>query len=336
MRARSAWTSQVTRLRALSRPACSHREDGASVRGREERVHLGGVWPVRRPACADRLGPVMDPGLAAGGVHPGAACDLPKQAVVATLRSELLGVVVAVRPPKRSLHSCLTAVMESGRPPCGGVGFPAPRAAEAARFLGIGRRLPGGPGPGPRGLVPLARGLPPSPTSRPGWWCVTVISDVRCGIQLVPVSGYGLRFRRPPRCRDVLRFRRSWASFREQSASGPCSTGESVAFPRRCQRRNALSFHGLCSPSRSSLARSSVGSGFLGLPCGRLRSPAPASGSLEGSAAVREVPLAVARVAARRVCPGRVSHRRGGSGRPRACASGWLSPSVRCGPSWGS
>jgi hypothetical protein len=117
---------------------------------------------------------VMDPGLAAGGVHPGAACDLPKQAVVATLRSELLGVVVAVRPPKRSLHSCLAVVVESGRPPCGGVGFPSPRAAEAARFVGIGRRFPGGPGAVPRGLVPLARGLPPSPTSRPGWWCVTV------------------------------------------------------------------------------------------------------------------------------------------------------------------
>lgn len=27
--------------------------------------------PVRRSACADHLGPVMDPGLAAGGVHPG-------------------------------------------------------------------------------------------------------------------------------------------------------------------------------------------------------------------------------------------------------------------------
>jgi hypothetical protein len=73
MRARSAWTSQATRLRALSRPACSHREDGASVRGRGGRIHLGGVSPVQRPACADRLGPAMDPGLAAGGVHPGPA-----------------------------------------------------------------------------------------------------------------------------------------------------------------------------------------------------------------------------------------------------------------------
>jgi hypothetical protein len=135
---------------------------------------------------------------------------------------------------------------------------------------------------------------------------------------------------------DALRCRRPWASSREQSASGPCSTGESVAFLHRFQRRNALSFHGLCSPSRSSLARSSAGSGFFCLPCGRLPSPAPASGSLGGSAAVREVPLAVARVAARRVCPGKVSHRRGGSGLPRAFASGSLSPSVRCGPSWGS
>jgi hypothetical protein len=37
---------------------------------------------------------------------------LPKQVVAASLRSELLGAVVAVRSPKRSLHSCLAVVVE--------------------------------------------------------------------------------------------------------------------------------------------------------------------------------------------------------------------------------
>lgn len=46
-------------------------------------------------------------------------------------------------------------------------------------------------------------------------------------------------------------------SLTEQPTSGLCSTDKSVRYDRRCQRSYVLSFHGLCSPSRSSFARSS-------------------------------------------------------------------------------
>jgi hypothetical protein len=41
----------------------------------------------------------------------------------------------------------------------------------------------------------------------------------------------------------------------ERPASGLCSADESVTFSNRCRPENALSFHGLCSPPRSSAAR---------------------------------------------------------------------------------
>jgi hypothetical protein len=40
-------------------------------------------------------------------------------------------------------------------------------------------------------------------------------------------------------------------SLTEQPTSGLCSTDKSVRYDRRCQRSYVLSFHGLCSPSRS-------------------------------------------------------------------------------------
>jgi hypothetical protein len=62
----------------------------------------------------------------------------------------------------------------------------------------------------------------------------------RCGHPVAAVPARLLR------CRS-----RRWRSLGEQSASGLCSTSESVPPRCRCQRRVGLSFHGLCSPSRS-------------------------------------------------------------------------------------
>jgi hypothetical protein len=292
--------------------------------------------PVRRSACADHLGPVMDPGLAAGGVHPGTTVPIcrsrssrPPSGASSSGPSlpfdRRSGRSTRASRPWWSADVRLAAASGSRLRDCRSGHGGRDRATVAGRSW-HGALRPRTTG---SGVAPLAD-LP----SR--WWDVTVICDVPSEMPPVSVSGDGLRCQGPPRFRGRLRFRGPWVASREQSAPGPCSTGESVAFLRRFQRWNALSFHGLCSPPRSSLARSSAGSGFSGLPCGRSRLPVPSSGSLVGSTAGREVLLAVARVVARRVCPGRVSHRRGGSFRPRACASGRLSPLVRCGPSWGS
>jgi hypothetical protein len=52
-------------------------------------------------------------------------------------------------------------------------------------------------------------------------------------------------------------------------APGLCSIGESVTFQRRFQLQNALSFHGLCSPPRSSSVRRGVESPLRTvIPCG--------------------------------------------------------------------
>jgi hypothetical protein len=68
------------------------------------------------------------------------------------------------------------------------------------------------------------------------------------------------RARRPSRIashdrrRSPLAVSDRWASV-ECPTSGPCSADESVTFPGHFRPDNALSFHGLCSPPRSSVAR---------------------------------------------------------------------------------
>jgi hypothetical protein len=66
-------------------------------------------------------------------------------------------------------------------------------------------------------------------------------------------AGLGFARRGAVRCRCDAPAR----STAEWPTSRPCSADESVAIHPCCQRWNALSFHGLCSPSRSSFTRSS-------------------------------------------------------------------------------
>lgn len=61
---------------------------------------------------------------------------------------------------------------------------------------------------------------------------------------------------------------RPYGSPEERPTSRLCSTDESVTFSNHCRSGNVLSFHGLCSPPRSSAARSLDDMDVLSTPKG--------------------------------------------------------------------
>jgi hypothetical protein len=105
--------------------------------------------------------------------------------------------------------------------------------------------------------------------------------------------------------RRPLPERRSRESTAEWPTSRPCSADESVAIPHRFQRRIALSFHGLCSPPRSSFARSSspaTSEEAVGSAAEASSSTHRSSESLRGSPGHSR--RAVCGICASGVCPG--------------------------------
>jgi hypothetical protein len=198
-----------------------------------DRSHRGGRWPAAAHSVRRRRRREHAPapgGCGGTGVpaHPG-VCFL----ALPRLRG---------REP-RDLGRAALALCEAPR--C--------RAASTCQSRSLLRDL------APSECVRIRRSAPARPTlASPEPW---LGSDPEAGCSLRTPSRStevclwaGLGFAR--RCAARFRDDAPARSAAEWPTSRPCSADESVATPLRCRWRIALSFHGLCSPPRSSFARS--------------------------------------------------------------------------------
>ena len=193
-----------------------------------------------------------------GGCLPATAHSVRRSSTLGSMLPRLRTAVAPKCPPTRRCASSLSRVSARGSPVTGATLLSSPAKPLAVAALDLPKqgseprpRAPVGD-PDPKILIAREHSRAPNRSSAPtrgsAARCERPVGTPRCA------SWAGLGSAR--RC--IVRFRcdtpaRSTA---EWPTSRPCSADESVATLRRFQRWIALSFHGLCSPPRSSFTRS--------------------------------------------------------------------------------